>query len=114
MLRADVVEKIAHESSERQRAAAPQLHRLCDARQRGAAAGLRREGVEHRVVALPQSRKLSVEITFRSPCGGFSITRTMRPASRYGSGYNSTPSTKLKMAVLAPMLIASVRIAVEV
>jgi hypothetical protein len=38
----------------------------------------------------------------------------MRSAFRYGSGFNSTPSTKLKMAVFAPMLIASVKIAVEV
>jgi hypothetical protein len=38
----------------------------------------------------------------------------MRSASGYGRGFNSIPSTKLKMAVLAPMLMASVRTAIEV
>jgi hypothetical protein len=33
------------------------------------------------VLSFCQSRKFSVEIPFRSPCGGFSSTRTMRSGS---------------------------------
>ena len=48
------------------------------------------------------------------PSGGFSQTRRMFCGSGYGSGLSSTPSTKLKMAVFAPMPSASVSTATAV
>src|SRR5436305_90302 len=63
-----------------------------------------------------QSRKLKVEMPFLasgSP-GGFSRTRTILSTFAYGRGFKRTPSTKLKMAVFAPIPIASVRTATAV
>jgi hypothetical protein len=38
----------------------------------------------------------------------------MRSESGYGRGFSNTPSTKLNIAVLAPMPIANVSIAMDV
>ena len=53
-----------------------------------------------------QSRKLSVAIPLRDVGVGASITRTMRSGSEKGSGFRRTASTRLNIAVLAPMPIA--------
>jgi hypothetical protein len=55
-----------------------------------------------------QSRKFSVAMPFLGKPGGFSSTRTIRSASAYGSGFSRAESTKLKIAVLAPIPMASV------
>ena len=57
-----------------------QLNRLGPAGHRHVAAGL--GGMKSKtVLSLCQSRKFSVEMPFRSPCGGFSRTRTIRSGS---------------------------------
>ena len=58
-----------------------------------------------------QSRKFIADTTLLPPPGGFSQSRRIRSGSGYGSGFRRTPSTKLKMALLAPMPSASVRMA---
>jgi hypothetical protein len=60
---------------------------------------------------LRQSRKFIADTTLMPPPGGFSHSSRIRSGSGYGSGFRSTPSTKLKMALLAPMPRASVRMA---
>jgi hypothetical protein len=63
----------------------------------------------------PQSCTLPADTTLRvSPCGDVSHTRTMRSGSAYGSGASRTECTRLKIAVVAPMPIASVSTAIAV
>src|SRR5689334_1805279 len=60
------------------------------------------------VLSRCQSRKFNVEMPLRSAFGGRSRTLTIRSAFSYGRGLSRTPSTKLKIAVLAPIPNASV------
>ena len=93
-------------------ACSTKLDRIRDSGQRDRTAGPRRHVLEYGVLPLPVEkvqRRDSIAGIRRA--GGFSSTRTIRSALAYGSGLRRTPSTKLKMAVFAPMPIASVRMA---
>ena len=58
-----------------------------------------------------QSKKLAGATENRPYCGTISLIRTSASASGYGSGRSSTPLTTLKIALVAPMPSARVRMA---
>jgi hypothetical protein len=60
-----------------------------------------------------QSRKFAVATPLRRPPGGFSNTSTIRSGLAYGSGRRSTPSTKLKIELVAPIPSARTAMAVR-
>ena len=60
------------------------------------------------------STKFRVVVELVVVAVGVSQTRTMRSGSGKGSGLNSTPSTRLNIAVLAPMPSASTLMATSV